>query len=107
MTKALTQYMPDAYKRVARMIGYTLLLGKDADNWNGLSVVLSARLTVEERAAIAWAALRSLDGETATATYQAAILPPPQTAMEQAAIEYRHRRGRSVSSVVNMRRAAA
>jgi len=60
MGEALSKYMPDAYKRVARIIGYTLLLGGDADNWHGLTVVLTARLTPQERAAMAWAVLRSL-----------------------------------------------
>ena len=60
MIDALSKYMPDAYKRVARMVGYTLLLGADADNWHGLTVVLTARLTPQERGAMAWAVLRSL-----------------------------------------------
>ena len=59
MTKILQKHMPDAFKRVARMVGYSLLLG-DTEAWHRLTVVLSARLTPEQRAAIAWAALRSL-----------------------------------------------
>ena len=45
---------------MSRMIGYTLTLG-DADAWAGFTTVARARLTIEERAALAWAALRSLD----------------------------------------------
>lgn len=56
---ALQKHMPDAYKQVARALGYTLLLG-GADDWHGLTVVLTVRLTPKERVAMAWAALRSL-----------------------------------------------
>lgn len=55
--------MPAAYKRVARTVGYCLLLGLDADKWHGLSVVLTAHLSIEQRGAIAWAALRALPPE--------------------------------------------
>ena len=69
MTATLKKYMPDRYKRVARMVGYCALLHDDeltdaADNWHGLTVVLSARLTMEQRAAMAWAVLRALPPET-------------------------------------------
>lgn len=63
MTAILKKHMPDAYKRVARMVGYCLLLGEDADNWHGLTVVLTARLTMRQRVAMAWAVLRSLTPE--------------------------------------------
>ncbi len=45
---------------MARVIGYTLTLG-DADAWAGFTTVARARLTSEERAALAWGALRALD----------------------------------------------
>lgn len=45
---------------MARVIGYALTLG-DADTWAGFASVARARLTSEERAALAWAALRALD----------------------------------------------
>ena len=64
MTAILKKHMPDAYKRVARIVGYCLLLGDDADNWHGLTDVLTARLTMRQRAAMAWAVLRSLPPET-------------------------------------------
>ncbi|WP_321830671.1 hypothetical protein [Thalassovita sp.] len=41
-------------------MGYTLTLGS-YDAWRGFSLVAMARMTTEERAALAWAALRSLD----------------------------------------------
>lgn len=57
---SFSQFMKPEHKRMSRMIGYTLTLG-DADTWAGLATVAMARLTVEERAALAWAALRALD----------------------------------------------
>lgn len=48
------------HKRMSRMMGYALTLG-DADAWVGFATVATARMTSEERAALAWAALRSLD----------------------------------------------
>jgi len=74
MSKTLSKYMPDAYKRVARMVGYALLLGEDANNWHGLTVVLTARLTPQERAAMAWAVLRSLTPEQVVAVAET-VLP--------------------------------
>ena len=62
MSNTLSKYMPDAYKRVARTLGYSLLL-TDADAWHGLTVVLTARLTLQEKIAMAWAVLRSLTPE--------------------------------------------
>ncbi|SLN70905.1 hypothetical protein [Roseisalinus antarcticus] len=52
--------MKSEHKRMARVIGYTLTLG-DADAWAGFTTVARVRLTIEERAALAWAALRALD----------------------------------------------
>ena len=45
---------------MSRVMGCTLTIG-DADAWAGFSTVAMARMTIEERAALAWAALRSLD----------------------------------------------
>lgn len=44
---------------MSRMLGYTLTLG-EPEAWGGFSVVARARLTVNERAALAVAALLSL-----------------------------------------------
>ena len=78
MTKTLSKYMPDAYKRVARTVGYSLLL-TDADAWHGLTVVLTARLTPQERTAMAWAVLRSLTPEQVIAVAET-ILPEGSSA---------------------------
>lgn len=42
------------------MLGYALTLG-DADAWAEFATIARARLTAEERAALAWAVLRSMD----------------------------------------------
>jgi hypothetical protein len=52
--------MKPEHKRMSRIMGYTLTLG-DADAWAVFSALAMARMTPEERAALAWAALRSLD----------------------------------------------
>ena len=56
----LAKFMKPDHKRMARVIGYTLTLS-NADAWAGFTTVARARLTSEERAALAWAALRALD----------------------------------------------
>jgi hypothetical protein len=92
MSKTLSKYMPDAYKRVARMVGYTLSLGADAENWHGLTVVLTARLTSQERVAMAWAVLRSLTPEQVVDVAQTVLpdslgapIPPLFNHMDEAA----------------------
>ena len=47
-----------------RMLGYALTM-HDFDTWEAASAVWQARLTTEECAALAWAALRSLDRDNA------------------------------------------
>lgn len=64
LTLTLKKHMPRAYRGIARMVGYCLLLGEDADNWHGLTVVLSAQTTMQQRVAMAWAVLRALPPET-------------------------------------------
>jgi hypothetical protein len=78
MSKTLSKYMPDAYKRVARTVGYSLHLA-DADAWHGLTVVLTARLTQKERAAMAWAVLRSLTPDQVVAVAET-VLPEGSSA---------------------------
>tara|TARA_R110002126_G_scaffold68704_1_gene173867 strand:- start:25844 stop:26308 length:465 start_codon:yes stop_codon:yes gene_type:complete len=56
----LGTFMNPDHKRMARVIGYTLTIG-GADAWAGFTTVTKARMAVEERASLAWAALRSLD----------------------------------------------
>ena len=91
MTAILKMHIPDAYKRVARMVGYSLLL-TDADAWHGLTVVLTARLTPKERAAMAWSVLRSLTPEQVVAVAETVLpegtgapIPPLFNYMDEAA----------------------
>ena len=70
---------PD-HKRMSRMLGYCLTLG-DADAWLRFSVAAAARLTVSERAGLAYAALASLPADvredTAATALRAAGSPLP------------------------------
>ncbi|MEO1107227.1 MAG: hypothetical protein AAFX90_04820 [Pseudomonadota bacterium] len=45
---------------MSRVLGYCLTTG-GFNSWSGFVIIAKARLTVMERAALAWAALRSLD----------------------------------------------
>ncbi len=77
----LGAFMNPSHKRMARVIGYTLTIG-GADAWAGFTTVTRARLTVEERAALAWAVLRSLDtpeqaGQVAKSVLSFADYPLP------------------------------
>ncbi len=90
MTSILKQHMPDPYKRVARSVGYALLLGH-ADAWHGLSVIATARLTLKERAAMSWALLRSLPRDNVVDVASAVLpdqtgtpIPPLFNAMDDA-----------------------
>ena len=64
---AMSLYGKDAHKRVAKCIGYALTVGSDKA-WDDLSLILEARLSERERVALAYAALNSLDEETAYLT---------------------------------------
>lgn len=64
--------MKPAHLKTVRAMGYTLTLG-DQDAWWGMVPVLMARLTVEERACLAFMALKALDRDTATMTAEAAL----------------------------------
>ncbi|WP_370049322.1 MULTISPECIES: hypothetical protein [Salipiger] len=68
----MSLYAKGAHKRVARMLGFALTLGDEA-GWHGFHTVLKARLTREERAALAFAALKSLDEDTAYLTASVAL----------------------------------
>ena len=60
------------HKRMSRILGYTLTLG-DTEAWSGFCLLASARLTVAERAALAFMALKSLNREDARETAEAAL----------------------------------
>jgi len=83
--------MKPAHLKTVRALGYTLTLGDQAAWW-GMVPILMARLTVEERACLAFMALKSLDDETGHMTAEAALdrgagfpLPPLVNFMDEAA----------------------
>ena len=89
---SLKQFMPDAYKRVARMVAYALTIGEDT-HWVSLLDVLRVRLEPKERGAIAWAMLQSLESEQAAAVARSVLpsncrmpLPPLLNCKEEAAL---------------------
>lgn len=73
--------MKPAHLRAVRALGYTLTLG-DPVAWWDFSSIIASRLTVDERTALAFMALKSLDNEAAHLVAEAAIdrgagFPPP------------------------------
>ncbi|KPP85802.1 MAG: hypothetical protein HLUCCO07_01765 [Rhodobacteraceae bacterium HLUCCO07] len=83
------KFMKPAHKRMARILGYALTLG-DHQGWEAFSALAQARMTDQERAALAWAALKSLDPDQAEMTAAAVLgsadapLPPFLGGMEEA-----------------------
>jgi hypothetical protein len=68
-----------AHQAVCDTLGHTLALG-GADAWHGFSLLINAHLAPTERAALAWAALRSLPPDEAADVADTAIgrdLGPP------------------------------
>ena len=70
MIKLAGKYMKRSYKSVIRSIGYCLALG-ERDRWLELPIILTARLEPEERAALAYAALQSLNPDHRLLVYKA------------------------------------
>ena len=66
----MSLYAKPAHKRMARMLGFALTLG-DGITWRSFAAVAFARLTREERVALAWAALWALDEDDAVAVVEA------------------------------------
>lgn len=66
----MTKWAAPAHKSACRMLGYVLTLDTP-DAWHGLALVLRARLTRNQRAALAYAALRSLTEDEARLTVEA------------------------------------
>ena len=69
---AISIYGKDAHKRASRMLGYALTIG-DFPAWEAASAIWAARLTVQERIALAFMALGSLDDDDAQMTAEAAL----------------------------------
>lgn len=68
----MSKWAKGEHKKVARCIGYALTLGTEAA-WHGLTIVLMARLSDQERAALAFAAMMSLSDEHASAVAEVAV----------------------------------
>ncbi|WP_397544218.1 hypothetical protein [Roseovarius salis] len=87
---AISLYAKTAHKKAAKLLGYALILD-DFDSWEAASAIWQARLTDTERAALAWAALRSLDEDHAREVAYTVIqgagapLPPFISPMDEAA----------------------
>jgi hypothetical protein len=56
----LAKHIKHSHKRISRMLDYALTLG-GAKAWSGFTIAALSRLTAEERAALAWAALNAMD----------------------------------------------
>ena len=69
---AMSKWASTEHKKVVRTIGYALTLGDEAA-WHGLTIVLMVRLSDEERAALAFAALKALNDEHASAVAEVAV----------------------------------
>ena len=68
----MSRFAKPSHKSAARMLGYALTLGTEAD-WAVFSALIFARLTATERAALAYAALNALDDPDAFMTAEAAL----------------------------------
>lgn len=64
---AMDMYGKHGHKRIAKMLGYVLTLGRVSD-WHGFTISLLANLSEAERAALAYASLNSLDPDNAYKT---------------------------------------
>ncbi|WP_146193145.1 hypothetical protein [Maritimibacter sp. 55A14] len=85
----MQKYAKRDHKRAARMLGYSLTLGT-VEGWEAASEIWRLRLTATERAALSWAALRSLDPDQATMVAETVLggagapLPPLMDPMTDA-----------------------
>jgi hypothetical protein len=68
----MSKWDKDAHKRVAKSLGYVLTQDSEAA-WRDLTIVLMARLTEAERAALAFATLNSLPEDHAYLTASVAL----------------------------------
>lgn len=68
----MSLYGKDDHKRLAKSLGYVLNQGNPSD-WHGFTIILLARATEAEIAALAYAALQALDHDTAYMTASAAL----------------------------------
>lgn len=69
---SIRKYASKAHKSIARAIGFALVLG-EAKAWLDLNLLFRARLTAQERAALAFAAMTSLDTDQRVMIAQSTI----------------------------------
>ncbi|WP_424989722.1 hypothetical protein [Fluviibacterium sp. S390] len=75
---AISKFGKAEHKAAARSLGYALTSG-DADAWSDFTRIIDRRLTTQERAALAWASLRSLSPDIAEITVEAVLGAPLPT----------------------------
>lgn len=68
----MSKWAQPAHKKAANCLGYALTLGS-YEAWANVAFVWAARLSKNERAALAYAALLSLDDDTAYRTASAVL----------------------------------
>ena len=96
---AMSRYAKPSHKAVARSLGFALTLG-DEQAWATFCLTAYRKLTTQERAALAYAALMSLDEGDAQTVAEAALetfrptAPPLSDAFTMAAADYRRARDR-------------
>ena len=84
------KYIADGHKRAASSMAYALTLG-GYDAWEATSAIWAMRLAEEERAALSFAALKSLDPDQAAMVVEAVFpggdtpLPPLWSPADEAA----------------------
>ena len=66
---AMSLYAKDRHKRAAKVLAYALT---DPDTWAAAGAVWAVRLTTNELASVAYAALSALEPESREAVYDAA-----------------------------------
>ena len=64
-----TQF-PNNINRAVHSLGRALLLGTSIEHWQGVALIFRARLTPQERAALAVSALRSLEPSDAAQVFE-------------------------------------
>ena len=69
---SLSKLMKSSHKRMSRMLGFCLTLDT-TDAWFAFSAIAEARMTLKERAGLAFASLKSLDPEIREQTAAAAL----------------------------------
>lgn len=65
-----SEHIPSRINRVAHSVSRALTLGTNIETWLGVALIFRARLTPQERAALAVSALRSLEPSDAAQVFE-------------------------------------